>query len=433
MALKESERYEKCKPLLDELSKDKNFSTILASNTSSTKAYVDSSKKQLELSCIIPQNNEDFKKLIDLRTRINKTPVELTDKGVVVTERMSDILGVGIGDKFTMLISDEPYEVTITGITENYASNYIYMMPSYYEQLTGNNIRYNTIYAQINNTNSELESSLATKWMKNDNIITISFVSGKGAEILRKAGIEVIEDFMRDECDKLNPIFFRYITTKLPYVSLKYAMTADGKIATYSGKSKWITNEFSRNDVHRLRKKHRAIMVGIGTVLADNPMLNCRIENGRNPIRIVCDSKLRIPLDCNICKTANEISTLVVSAIENSEKQSELEKMGVKTLILPDKNGKVDLKKLMQYLGEKSIDSVLIEGGGTLAYSALQAKIVNHIYSYIAPKIFGGENAKTPVESVGVEAPDDCFKLKRTNVRELGSDILIEYDVLEVQ
>ena len=258
-------------------------------------------------------------------------------------------------------------------------------------------------------------------------------VSGKGAEILRKAGIEVIEDFMRDECDKLNPIFFRYITTKLPYVSLKYAMTADGKIATYSGKSKWITNEFSRNDVHRLRKKHRAIMVGIGTVLADNPMLNCRIENGRNPIRIVCDSKLRIPLDCNICRTANKISTLVVSAIENSEKQAELEKMGVKTLILPDKNGKVDLKKLMQYLGEKSIDSVLIEGGGTLAYSALQAKIVNHIYSYIAPKIFGGENAKTPVESVGVEAPDDCFKLKRTNVRELGSDILIEYDVLEVQ
>lgn len=177
MALKESERYEKCKPLLDELSKDKNFSTILASNTSSTKAYVDSSKKQLELSCIIPQNNEDFKKLIDLRTRINKTPVELTDKGVVVTERMAEILGITIGDKFTMIISDEPYEVTITGITENYASNYIYMTPSYYEQITGNNIRYNTVYAQINNTNSELESSLATKWMKNDNIITISFVS----------------------------------------------------------------------------------------------------------------------------------------------------------------------------------------------------------------------------------------------------------------
>lgn len=257
-------------------------------------------------------------------------------------------------------------------------------------------------------------------------------VSGKGAEILRKAGIEVVEDFMRDECDRLNPIFFRYIITKLPYVSLKYAMTADGKIATYSGKSKWITDEFSRNDVHRLRKKHRAIMVGIGTVLADNPMLNCRIENGRNPIRIVCDSNLRIPLDCNICKTANEISTIVVSAIEKNEKRTELEKMGIRTLVFPDESGKVDLKKLMQYLGENSIDSVLIEGGGTLAYSALQSGIINHIYSYIAPKIFGGETAKTPVESIGVESPDNCFKLKKTALREIGNDILIEYDVLGV-
>lgn len=258
-------------------------------------------------------------------------------------------------------------------------------------------------------------------------------VSGKGAEILRKAGIEVVEDFLREECDRLNPIFFQYITTRLPYVSLKYAMTADGKIATYSGKSKWITNEYSRNDVHRLRRKYRAIMVGIGTVLADNPMLNCRIENGRNPIRIVCDSNLRIPLDCNICKTANEISTIVVSAIENPEKQNKLEKMGVKTLVLPDKKGKVDLKKLMSYLGKNSIDSVLIEGGGILAYSALESGIVNHIYSYIAPKIFGGQNAKTPVESIGVESPDECFKLKRTALHEIGSDILIEYDVLEVQ
>lgn len=177
MALKESERYENCKPLLDELNKDKNFSTVLATNTNSTKAYVDSSKKQLELSCIIPQNNDDFKKLIDLRTRTEKMPVELTDKGVVITERAADILGIGIGDSFTMLISDEPYEVVITGITENYASNYIYMTPNYYEQITGNNIRYNSIYVSINNTNSELEASIANKWMKNDDIITISFVS----------------------------------------------------------------------------------------------------------------------------------------------------------------------------------------------------------------------------------------------------------------
>lgn len=183
MALKESQRYEKCKPLIDEMNSDKNLSTVLATNTSNTKAYTDSSKKQLELSYIIPQNNEDFKKVIDLRTRVQKTPVELTDKGVVVTERMADILDIGIGDKFTMLISDDPYEVEITGITENYAGNYIYMTPNYYEKITGNNARYNTVYVQINNTNSELENSIATKWMKNDDIITISFISDSIASV----------------------------------------------------------------------------------------------------------------------------------------------------------------------------------------------------------------------------------------------------------
>lgn len=177
MALKESERYEKCKPLLDELNSDSNFSTVLAVQTNNTKAYTATSEKVLELSCIIPQNNDGFKKLIDLRTRVGKTPIELTDNGVVVTERMTEILDIDIGDKFTMLISDEPYEVVITGITENYPGNYIYMTPNYYEQITGNNMRYNSIYVQINNTNSELESSIANKWMKHDDIITISFVS----------------------------------------------------------------------------------------------------------------------------------------------------------------------------------------------------------------------------------------------------------------
>lgn len=256
-------------------------------------------------------------------------------------------------------------------------------------------------------------------------------VSGKGARLLREAGIEVVEDFLRDECDKLNPIFFRYITTKLPYVSLKYAMTADGKIAAVTGKSKWITGEAARKDVHRLRRKHRAIMVGIGTVLADNPTLNCRIENGRNPIRIICDSSLRIPLDSNICKTSGNIETILVSAVENSEKQAALRDLGIKTLVMNDGNGRVDLKALMSYLGENAIDSVLVEGGGTLAYSALTAGIVNHVYAYIAPKLFGGESAKTPVGGAGVMSPDECFRLKKTSLFEIGEDILVEYDVLE--
>lgn len=256
-------------------------------------------------------------------------------------------------------------------------------------------------------------------------------VCGNGARLLRENGIEVVEDFLRDECDKLNPIFFQYITTKLPYVSLKYAMTADGKIATVTGKSKWITGDAARNDVHRLRRKHRAIMVGIGTVLEDDPMLNCRIENGRNPIRIICDSNFKIPLDSNICKTANEIETIVVSAVEDREKQIALNTLGVKTLVLGDSSGKVNISALVKYLGKNGVDSVLLEGGGTLAYSALKSGVVNHIYAYIAPKIFGGKSAKTPVSGMGVDLPDKCFSLKRTSFKEIGEDILIEYDVLE--
>lgn len=256
-------------------------------------------------------------------------------------------------------------------------------------------------------------------------------VSGKGAELLHENGIEVVEDFLRDECDKLNPIFFQYITKKLPYVSLKYAMTADGKIATFTGKSKWITGDAARNDVHRLRRKHRAIMVGIGTVLADDPMLNCRMENGRDPIRIICDSKMRIPLESNICRTADRIETIVVSAVENVEKQKALSECGIETLIMPNKSGRVDLSELMKNLGNRGIDSVLLEGGGTLAYSALKERIVNHIYAYTAPKIFGGDTAKTPVGGEGVAFPNECFSLKRTSICEIGEDILIEYDVSE--
>lgn len=177
MALKESQRYEKCKPLIEDIKADNSFSESLAVLNNDTKAYTKNSK-HLELSYLIPQNNDDFKALIDLRTRKDKIPIELTDNGVVVTERMAEILKIDVGDKFTMEIDNEPYEVKITGITENYAGNYIYMMPEYYEKLTGKNTRYNTIFLQINGTTTdELETSIANKWMKNDDVITISFIS----------------------------------------------------------------------------------------------------------------------------------------------------------------------------------------------------------------------------------------------------------------
>lgn len=266
-------------------------------------------------------------------------------------------------------------------------------------------------------------------------------VSGKGAKILRDAGIEVVEDFLREECDEINPIFFHYITKRIPFVSMKYAMTMDGKIATKTGASKWITGEKSREDVQRLRHEHRGIMVGIGTVLADNPMLNCRMEGGRNPIRIVCDSHLQIPEDSNLVKTAKDIDTIVVTTFAKSIKPSEgdeeqekivekinrLEKAGVDVLTVEEKDGHLSLNDMMNKLGEKSIDSILLEGGGTLNDSMLRAGYVNRVYAYIAPKILGGACAKTPVEGSGVEVMDEATIFKMIDSQRFGDDLRITY------
>lgn len=251
-------------------------------------------------------------------------------------------------------------------------------------------------------------------------------VHGKGNSFLREQGIEITKDFLKDECDALNPIFFHYISTRTPYVALKYAMTADGKTASKTGKSKWITGEKSRLFVHQLRNRYSCILAGIGTVLADNPLLTSRIPGGRNPVRIICDSKLRIPLDCNIVKTAKEIPTIIACCQEN-EKKSALEKSGCEVLCLPGKTG-VDLKKLTETLGERSLDSILIEGGSEIHYSALEAGIVQHVYAFTAPKIFGGK-AKTPVGGEGIDFPENCFQLELERIEKIGDDILAEYNV----
>lgn len=251
-------------------------------------------------------------------------------------------------------------------------------------------------------------------------------VAGKGIKYLHEHGIEVIEGVLKDECDYINEIFFHYITTGLPYVTMKYAMTMDGKIACYTGKSKWITGEASRENVQRDRLRHSAIMVGIGTVLADNPMLTCRLENGRNPVRIICDSKLRTPIESNIVKTANEVPTIIVTA-SKSYRAADYEKYGCEILVCPDESvDKVDLAKLMELLGERKIDSVFLEGGSTLNWSALNAGIVNKVQAYIAPKIFGGKNAPSAIGGLGAESPDSAFMLENTELLHFGDDIMIE-------
>ena len=254
-------------------------------------------------------------------------------------------------------------------------------------------------------------------------------VSGKGIEFLKQNKIQVETGFLKEECDELNPIFFHYITTGKPYVALKYAMTADGRIATVTGASKWITGEAAREHVQRLRNRYASILVGINTVLSDNPMLNCRLPGGVNPLRIVLDSSLCIPLDCNLVQTAREIPLLVVCGAVSEAKKETLEKLGAEVLSLPGADGRPDLAALVSELGRGGIDSLLIEGGSQVHYSALNAGIVNHIYSYVAPKIFGGQQALGPVSGAGVEQVEDAFQLCRKGTQILGDDILIEYEV----
>jgi diaminohydroxyphosphoribosylaminopyrimidine deaminase/5-amino-6-(5-phosphoribosylamino)uracil reductase len=254
-------------------------------------------------------------------------------------------------------------------------------------------------------------------------------VAGKGAAQLRQQGVSVETDFLRAECDALNPVFFHYITTGRPYVVMKFAMTLDGKIAAYTGQSQWITGETARNHVHSLRGRYSAVLAGIGTVLADDPMLNCRQPGGHQPLRVIADSNLRIPLDCKLCQTAGEYETLVACTKYDPEKAKALENLGVRVLHLPGADGRVDLRALMEQLGKDSIDSVLIEGGGQLHEAALQAGIVNHVCAYIAPKLLGGRDAKTPVEGQGAAHPDQAAALSNLQITQLGQDLLLEYDV----
>ena len=257
-------------------------------------------------------------------------------------------------------------------------------------------------------------------------------VSGKGAALLREHGIEVFEDFLREECDEINPVFFHYITTKTPYTSMKYAMSLDGKIAAYTGQSKWITSEQTRKHAQLDRLKHSAIMAGIGTVFADDPMLTCRIENGRDPVRIVCDSHLKIPINCNIIKTAKNIPTIIACCNDNTAKINALEAAGCQVLITKKMNDRVDLCQLMQQLGKQKIDSILLEGGGELNWSAFRCGIVSKVKVYIAPKILGGNSAKSPVGGIGADSPDHAFRLTDSMITKIGEDILIESRVANV-
>lgn len=256
-------------------------------------------------------------------------------------------------------------------------------------------------------------------------------VSGKGIQALRDKGIEAIDGVLEEECGRINEVFFHYIRTKTPYVIMKYAMTMDGKIATCTGNSKWITSEAARQRVHQDRHRCSAIMVGVDTVISDNPLLTCRMEGGRNPIRIICDTNLRTPLNSQIVMTAKSVPTILATACADVEKQQPYISAGCQTILLPKKDGHIDLSKLMTILGQNQIDSILLEGGATLNWSFLQSGLVNKVQTYIAPKLFGGIHAKTPVGGLGVQSPNEAFYLKNSTATFLGDDLLIESEVMQ--
>lgn len=253
-------------------------------------------------------------------------------------------------------------------------------------------------------------------------------INGRGIESLRRAGIEVIEGLLEREARRLNEIYLKFKTTGTPFITLKMAMTADGKIATRIGDSRWISSQESLRFAHELRHRHRAILVGIGTLLADNPQLTARLEHrARTPIRIVLDSHGRIPLDAEVVRSAEQIRSIVATTDAMSlEKEQALRQARVEVWRLPARDGRVDLHALIQKLSQEQIDSLLIEGGAEVAWSFLSQRLIDKILFVIAPKVVGGRAAPGPVGGAGYKHLSEAIPLKEITISRLDGDILYE-------
>ena len=251
-------------------------------------------------------------------------------------------------------------------------------------------------------------------------------VSGKGIAILEEAGLEVCSGILEKECRQLNQMYLKWITTGLPFVALKTAMTLDGKIATVTGKSQWITNEASRLRVHELRDRYDGILAGIGTVLADDPSLTARLPDGmgKNPVRIVADSLARIPLQSRLLHDRQAPVLIAVTEQAPKERLQALRELGAEVL-QAGQGPHVNLPLLMKQLGDRGLLSVFVEGGGTLNFSLLQEKLVDQVYAFIAPKVVGGRAALSPVEGDGFAELSEAIELDGLSAENLQGDILL--------
>lgn len=254
-------------------------------------------------------------------------------------------------------------------------------------------------------------------------------VAGKGIAFLREAGLEVVTGVLAAEAERLNEVFCKYITTGFPFVVAKAALSLDGKIATRSGESRWITGEEARVFGHRLRHRYDAILVGVNTVLRDNPSLTARLPEGRgkDPVRVVLDSFARTPPEARIIRQESP-SPAIIAVTQDAPRGriTALEEAGAEVVVTPAKEGRVDLAWLMKELAEREITSVLIEGGGEVHASALAAGIVDKVVFFIAPIIIGGKSAPGPVGGQGAERLAEAVYLENMNVLRVGQDICVE-------
>lgn len=246
-------------------------------------------------------------------------------------------------------------------------------------------------------------------------------VNGKGIEILKKNKIKVEVGLLEEEAKKLNEVYLKYVSTGLPFVILKWASTMDGKIATLDGDSKWISNEISRKITHQLRSQADAVLVGVETVKKDNPELNTRLVRGNNPVKIILDTKGRIPLNSKIVSNAKSERTILATVCADKEKfeNSNLEVWKLRE----GKNGQVDLLSLLKKAGENKITSILVEGGQKVLTSFMQEKLVDKIYCFVSPKIIG-KGLDTFVE-LGIGKIADSVQLKGVGIKKIGDNVLI--------
>ncbi|HEY4481824.1 MAG TPA: bifunctional diaminohydroxyphosphoribosylaminopyrimidine deaminase/5-amino-6-(5-phosphoribosylamino)uracil reductase RibD [Candidatus Brocadiaceae bacterium] len=251
--------------------------------------------------------------------------------------------------------------------------------------------------------------------------------AGKGIQKLKEAGVEVVVGVMEMQAKRLNVPFFKLMQKELPYITVKWAMSIDGKIATHTGESRWITSDESRKYAHKIRGQMDGVLVGINTVVRDDPLLTCRIEGGRNPKRIVVDSSALLPVNSRLLSTINE-GEIIIAVNKNAplSRVDKLVQLGCKIVQTKDMNGHVDFKELFQRLGEMKLTNILVEGGSRVITSVIEDRLADRVMVFVAPIIIGGAGAKSPVLGTGINKINEAAEIDEIEIKRFSNDIVIE-------